>query len=93
MVNYIQFINSHKSLWDKKTILTIDGHKTKIVGIGFKSLKTLWYGKVPGSTVHDWNQSWIKYKNLTPDGKKAIRFMVQEIEKKLETDKCQQTLF
>lgn len=92
-MNYIQFINSHKSLWDKKTVLTIDGKKTKIVGIGFKSLKTLWYGEVPGSTVHDWNQSWIKYKNLTTDGKKAIRFMVKEMEKKLEKDKSQQTLF
>lgn len=76
MVSNIDFVKNHKNIWDKKTQINVDNKLFKIIGIGPKALKVLWFGPTPGIKIGVWNQCWWNYDQLDDLAYKVIDKMV-----------------
>lgn len=88
-MNKIEFIRTNRAKWNKKTELNIGDDKLyKIIGIGPKAFKVLWFGPTPGSAKPVWNQCWWNYKELDETSKKVV----DKIYNKLSGSDVQTTL-
>ena len=82
MNNKIEFIKNNKSNWNKKTEINADNKLFKIIGIGPKAFKVLWFGPTPGTQKPVWNQCWWNYKELDDSiAKTVIDKMYKEMSK------------
>ena len=79
--NKLDFVKSHKKSWNKKTEINADNKLFKIIGIGPKAFKVLWFGPTPGSKKPVWNQCWRNYNDLDEISKKVIDKMYDELNK------------
>lgn len=78
-VSKLDFVKSQKSSWDKKEEISVDNKLFKIIGIGPKAFKVLWFGPTPGSTKPVWNQCWWNYNDLDTIAKKVVDKMYKEL--------------
>lgn len=78
-VSKLDFVKSHKASWNKKTEVNADNKLFKIVGIGPKAFKVLWFGPTPGSKKPVWNQCWWNYNDLDEIAEKVIDKMYTEL--------------
>lgn len=82
MNNKIEFIKNNKGNWNKKTEINADNKLFKIIGIGPKAFKVLWFGPTPGTKKPVWNQCWWNYKELDDSiAKTVINKMYKEMSK------------
>ena len=77
----LDFVKSHKQSWNKKTEINTDNKLFKIIGIGPKAFKILWFGPTPGSKKPVWNQCWWNYNDLDEIAIKVIDKMYDELNK------------
>ena len=72
-ISKLEFVKAQKQSWNKKTEINIgDNQLYKIIGIGPKAFKVLWFGKTKGSTKPIWNQCWWNYKELDDTAKTVV---------------------
>lgn len=64
MVDKIAYIKKNKTKWNRKTEINSNNKLFKIIGIGPKAFKVLWFGPTPGSQKPVWNQCFWNYKEL-----------------------------
>lgn len=78
--NKIAFVKKQKIHWDKKTEINIGNNKLyKVIGIGPKAFKVLWFGKVDGCKKPVWNQNWWNYDDLDETGFKVLDKLYNEL--------------
>lgn len=76
----VALVREQKSRWNKKVELNVGDNKLyKVIGIGPKAFKVLWFGKTPGSKVPTWNQCWWRYKELDEVGLKVLDKLYNEL--------------
>ena len=75
----LDFVKSHKNSWNKKDEISADNKLFKIVGIGPKALKVLWFGPTPGCSKPVWNQCWWNYSNLDKVAEEVIDKMYTKL--------------
>jgi len=78
-VSKIEFVKTHKSEWDKKTEINADNKLFKIIGIGPKAFKVLWFGPTPGTKHPVWNQCWWNYNDLDAIAEKVVEKMYNKL--------------
>lgn len=78
-VSKLEFVKTQKSNWNKKTEVNTDNKLFKIIGIGPKAFKVLWFGPTPGSKKPVWNQCWWNYNDLDETAEKVIDKMYKEL--------------
>ena len=71
-ISKIDFVKSNKTSWNKKNEIQIGNQKIKVIGIGPKAFKVLWFGVTPGLKTPTWNQCWWNYEQLDDLAKKVI---------------------
>lgn len=71
-MNKINFLRAHKNKWDWKKEINADNKLFKIVGIGPKAFKVLWFGPTPGSSKPTWNQCWWNYNCLDDTSRQVV---------------------
>lgn len=71
-ISKLEFVKAQKSNWNRKTEINADNKLFKIIGIGPKAFKVLWFGPTPGSTKPVWNQCWWNYEQLDDTAKTVI---------------------
>lgn len=72
-MNMLEFIKTNKTNWNKKEELNVGDNKLyKIIGIGPKAFKVLWFGQTPGAKHPVWNQCWWNYNDLDETAEKVI---------------------
>lgn len=75
-MNMLEFIRANKTNWDKKEELNVGDNKLyKIIGIGPKAFKVLWFGPTPGTKHPVWNQCWWNYNDLDEIAEKVVAKM------------------
>lgn len=75
----IAFVKEHKSEWNKKEQINADNKLFKIIGIGPKAFKVLWFGPTPGSKLPVWNQCWWNYDNLDEIAEEVVNKMYKKL--------------
>lgn len=78
-LNKLEFVKTHKESWNKKTEVNADNKLFKIIGIGPKAFKVLWFGPTPGSKKPVWNQCWWNYNDLDETAEKVVEKMYKEL--------------
>lgn len=78
-ISKIDFVKSQKQRWDKKQELNVDNKLFKIIGIGPKAFKVLWFGPTPGSKKPVWNQCWWNYNDLDAIAKEVVDKMYEKL--------------
>ena len=75
----IAYIKNNKSKWNKKTEINSNNKLFKIIGIGPKAFKVLWFGPTPGSKKPVWNQCFWNYKELDDISKDVVDKIYNQI--------------
>ena len=78
-ISKLEFVKTHKESWNKKTEVNADNKLFKIIGIGPKAFKILWFGPTPGSKKPIWNQCWWNYNDLDETAEKVVEKMYKEL--------------
>lgn len=78
-VSKIDFVKGQKANWNKKTEINVENKLFKIIGIGPKAFKVLWFGPTPGSKKPVWNQCWWNYNDLDEIAKQVVEKMYKEL--------------
>lgn len=78
-IQKLEFVKAQKSQWNKKTEINADNKLFKIIGIGPKAFKVLWFGPTPGSKVPVWNQCWWNYEQLDSIAEQVVEKMYKEL--------------
>ena len=79
-MNMLEFIRANKTSWDKKEEVNVGDNKLyKIIGIGPKAFKVLWFGSTPGTKHPVWNQCWWNYNDLDETAEKVIIKMYKKM--------------
>jgi len=73
--NKLEFVKAQKASWNRKTEINVDNKLFKVIGIGPKAFKVLWFGPTPGSKLPVWNQCWWNYEQLDDTAKAVIAKM------------------
>ena len=75
-MNMLEFIKANKTSWNKKEELNVGDNKLyKIIGIGPKAFKVLWFGPTPGTKHPVWNQCWWNYNDLDEVAERVVAKM------------------
>lgn len=75
----IGFVKANKAQWNKKEEIPADNRLFKIVGVGPKAFKVLWFGPTPGTKKPVWNQCWWNYDNLDEIAIEVINKMYNKL--------------
>lgn len=78
-IQKLEFVKAQKSQWNKKTEINADNKLFKIIGIGPKAFKVLWFGPTPGSKLPVWNQCWWNYEQLDSIAEQVVEKMYKEL--------------
>lgn len=78
-MNKINFLQANKNKWNKKETIKVNNNMFKVVGIGPKALKVLWFGPTPGVSGGTWNQCWWNYENIDNTAKEVINVMYNKL--------------
>ena len=82
MMNRIEYLKNNKNKWNKKTEIKLENKIFKIIGIGPKALKVLWFGPTPGTNKGAWNQCWWNYNDIDDTAKQVIDVVVEALKQK-----------
>ena len=77
----IEFVKTHKKDWNKKQKIGANNKLFKIIGIGPKAFKVLWFGPTPGVKKGVWNQCWWNYDDLDDIAIEVVGKMYKELKK------------
>lgn len=78
-ISKLDFVKGQKANWNKKTEINVENKLFKIIGIGPKAFKVLWFGPTPGSKKPVWNQCWWNYNDLDEIAKQVVEKMYKEL--------------
>lgn len=79
-MDMIEFIKTNKIKWNKKEELNVGDNKLyRIIGIGPKAFKVLWFGPTPGTKHPVWNQCWWNYNDLDEIAEKVVAKMYSKM--------------
>lgn len=78
-ISKIEFVKTHKEMWNRKQQIGADNKLFKIVGIGPKAFKVLWFGPTPGTKKPVWNQCWWNYDDLDKVAEQVIDKMYKHL--------------
>lgn len=78
-VSKLDFVKSQKASWNKKTEINVENKLFKIIGIGPKAFKVLWFGPTPGTKLPVWNQCWWNYEQLDSIAEQVVDKMYKEL--------------
>ena len=81
----LEFIRANKDTWNKKEEINSNNKLFKIIGIGPKAFKVLWFGPTPGSKKPVWNQCWWNYNDLDELSKEVVDKMYNKMKKSGQT--------
>ena len=75
----LDFVKSQKASWNKKTEINVDNKLFKVIGIGPKAFKVLWFGPTPGTKLPVWNQCWWNYEQLDSIAEQVVDKMYDKL--------------
>ena len=78
-ISKLEFVKTQKASWNKKTEINVDNKLFKVIGIGPKAFKVLWFGPTPGTKLPVWNQCWWNYEQLDSIAEQVVEKMYKEL--------------